>query len=70
MGEKGKWCMWSGNFTEIAVIRGYNTLLTGDKKILKYDTDQAKDKRVSESNFLNKTAYNELILAKEDTIYF
>ena len=39
-------------------------LLTGDKKILADEADETKEKVVSELKFLNKTAYNGLILAQ------
>ena len=62
--------MWQGNFIAGARIKGYDTLLKGDNKIPKYDADKTKDKGVSELNFLNKTAYNNLILAQEDMVSF
>ena len=44
-------------------INRYNILLTGDKKIPEDDTDKTKDEGVTEPHFLNKIAYNDLILA-------
>ena len=51
-------------------IRGYNTVLTGDKEILSYDTEESKDTGVSEFKLPNKTACNKLILAQEYTVCF
>ena len=45
-------------------IKVYGVLLTGDKKILEDEADETKEKVVSELKFLNKTAYNGLILAQ------
>ena len=56
--------MWLIKFMERSVIKGYDILLTGDKKILTYDTDKTNIEGVSESNLLNKTDYNELILTQ------
>ena len=67
-GEKEKWHMWSREFAERAEIKGCDVLLTGDKKILADDTDEKKG--VSDLKLLNKTAYNELIPAQEETVYF
>ena len=69
-GEKEKWCMWSGEFMARSVIKGYDVLLTGDKKILADDTDETKVTRNSESKLRNNKAYNELIIAHEDTVCF
>ena len=52
-----------GKFMTGAGIKGHETLLTGDKKILSDNADKTKPKGVSKSKLLNKTAYNELILA-------
>ena len=41
----------------ISVIRGYNNLSTGDKKIPADESDKTKDKVFYELEFLNKTAY-------------
>ena len=46
-GEKGKWGMWLGKIITRAVIKVYDVLLTGDKKIPADDTDKTKDKGVS-----------------------
>ena len=51
-------------------IKGYDTLLTGDKKNSADDADETKDEGVSALKLLNKKAYNELILAQEDTVCF
>ena len=45
-------------------IKGYDVLLTDDSKITAYDKDKTKERGVSDLELLNKTAYNELILAK------
>ena len=45
-------------------IKGYNVLLTGDNKNPADDADKTKEKLVSYLKFLNKTAYNEFILAQ------
>ena len=63
-GEKDKWRMWSGNFMERSGIKVYNVLLTGDNKNPADDADKTKEKLVSYLKFLNKTAYNEFILAQ------
>ena len=47
-----------------------NVLLTSDKKILADDADKMFLEGVSELKLLNKTSYNELILAQEDTVCF
>ena len=70
MGEEGKWCMWSVKFMAIYGIKRYDNLWTGDKKILLDETDETKHGLVTELNFLNKAAYNELILTQEDTFFF
>ena len=49
---------------EISGIKEYDVLLTVDKKILAYDANKTNIEGVSELNLLNKTAYNELILAQ------
>ena len=59
-----------GRFMEIAVIEGYDNLLTGDQKIPADDTDIIKDKGVSELKLTIKTAYNDLILAQEYMVCF
>ena len=51
-------------------IKGYNVLLTGDKKIQEDDVDETEVKGGSELKLFNKTAYNELILSQEDTAFF
>ena len=50
-------------------MKGYDTLLLSDNKTLVNDSD-IKYEGITEYKFLNKTAYNELILAQEDTVYF
>ena len=37
-GEKDIWCMLSGNFMARSGIKGYDVLITGDKKIPADDT--------------------------------
>ena len=44
--------------------KGFNTLLTGDKKIPADNADG--NKGVSDLKFLSKTAYNDLIIAQKD----
>ena len=53
-----------------AWIWGYNILLKVDKKNPKYGKDETKEKGVCYFKLLNKTCYNDLILAQEDTVYF
>ena len=53
-----------------AKIKVYHILLTGDKKILEYDTAETKEKIIFDLNFPNKTAYNEMILLQEETVCF
>ena len=55
--------MWLGTFMKRSEIKEYDTLLTGDIKIPENDAYKVKESEVSELKFLNKTAYNELILA-------
>ena len=62
--------MWSGKFMARYVIRVYNVLIIGGWKILEDDADKTKVKVISELNLINKTAYNELILAQEYTVCF
>ena len=69
-GENVKWCMWSVKFMEISGINRYDILLTGDRKILSDDSDKTKVKLVSYMKLLNITAYNDLILTKEDMVCF
>ena len=51
-------------------IKGYNALLTGDKKILSDESYKTKYEVVTELKLTNKAAYNNLILAQEDMVYF
>ena len=50
-------------------IKGCDVILTGGNIIPEYDADETKEKGFSDLKFLNKTVYNELILAKEDAVY-
>ena len=70
MGGNEKWIMWSVKSMARYGIKGYDLLLPGDKIALSDDTYETKVKRVSELKLLNKTAYNELRLEKEDTVCF
>ena len=54
--------MWSGKFIVGSEIKGYDTLLKCDEKIPADYSDRTKEKGVYEFKYLNKTAYNELIL--------
>ena len=49
-------------------IKGYDVLLTGDKKIPIDDPEEKKVKEVSELRLINKTTYNELILSQEKAV--
>lgn len=51
-------------------FKGYNTLLTCDKKIPADDKDETKGKGVFGYNLINKTDYNEVISAQEHMVYF
>ena len=62
--------MWSGEFMTRSGIKGYNALLTGDKKILSDESYKTKYEVVTELKLTNKAAYNNLILAQEDMVYF
>ena len=55
---------------ERSLIMGYNTLLKGDKKIPVDDSDKTKDKGVPKLKFINKIAYNKLIITQEYTVCF
>ena len=66
-GENRKWCIWSRNSISRPGIKICDVLITGDKKDYSKET---KLKVVSELKLLNKTAYNELVLAQEDMFYF
>ena len=71
MNEKGKCHLSEGKFRAISGVKGYNILLTCDKKIPSDDADKTKDEGVTNAlDFPNKTSYNELILSKGDTVYF
>ena len=69
-GEKEKWHMWSVNFVARVGIKRYHVLLTGAKTIPADDKDKTKEKEIDKLKILNFTAYNNLILAQEDTVYF
>ena len=53
-----------------SVMKGYHVLLECAKEILADVRDKTKEKEVSELKLLKFTAYNELILAQEDTVCF
>ena len=53
---------------ERAGIKVYHFLLTGAKKIPADDADERKEKEISALKLLYVTAYNEIILAQEDTV--
>ena len=55
---------------EGAGIKGYYVLLTIYKTITDDDKDEIQDKEISELKLINITAYNELIIAQEYTIWF
>ena len=46
-----------------SVIRGYDVLLIGDKKILADDAGETKVKGFYYLRLINKIAYNEMILS-------
>ena len=56
--------MWLRKFTARDLFNGYYFLLTGDRKNLEDDTDKKKVKGISELNFINKIAYNDLIVSQ------
>ena len=62
--------MWSGKFIAKSEIKGYHVLPTGAKKIPADDADKTKEKEIDALKLLNFTAYNELIIAQEDTVCF
>ena len=63
--------MWSESFMERDWIKGYNTLLMGDNKTSEYDTYKTTYSGVTTAlKLINKTAYNEVIIVPEDTVYF
>ena len=54
-----------------AVNKRYYIVLTGDAETLTDSAEETKDNGVMATlNLLNKTGYNKLILAQEDTICF
>ena len=56
---------------ERVVIKGYDILPKGDKVTLADNADKKNDNGVTATlKLLNKTSYNKIILAQEDTIYF
>ena len=70
-GKKEKWHIWSGKITARAGMKGYDILLAGDAEIMAENVDEKRDSRLTATlNLLNKTDYNNLIPAQEDTIYF
>ena len=46
--EKEKWLMWSEKFMARSGIKGFDVLLTGDKKIPSDDSEKTKVKGFSE----------------------
>ena len=48
----------------------YHVLITGSTKIPADGEDKIQEKEISELKLLNFTAYNELMLAQEDTAFF
>ena len=63
---------WKGKLTYVvsrihgnSCNQGIRCLRIDDNKISSDDTDKTKDKGVSELKLLNKTAYNDLLLAQE-----
>ena len=64
--------LWAKNrkFMARSVIKGYQVLLTGAKKILDGDTEKRKEKEIAALELLNFTDYADLILAQEDTVCF
>ena len=62
--------MWSDKFMARDEIQGYDIQLTGGMKILVYDTGEGGDIVTHTLKFLNRTNYNELILAQEEMVCF
>ena len=54
----------------ISGSKGYDVQITGAKKILADDANKTKKKDIAALQLLNFTAYNDLILAQEDTVCF
>ena len=59
-----------GKFMERSEMKGYDVLLTGDNKILADDVYKANEKWVYALKLLNKTAYNDPILAHKYAVCF
>ena len=62
--------MWSGKFMARSGIKIYHVLLTGAKKIPADGAYKTEGKGVSALKILSFTAYDELILAQKDTVWF
>ena len=54
----------------ITGIKGNYVLQTGENQTTEYGAKRNRIKEVSSLKLLNFTAYNDLILAKEDTVCF
>ena len=67
--EWDKWDMWSGNFLASACRLGYDIILRVNLKTL-VDNKEEKTKEYTILKQLKKNAYNELILAQDDTVCF
>ena len=59
-----------GKFMARSGIKEYHVLITGNKKIPEDDADKTQEKDIAAPKLLNFTAYNDLIHAQEDTVYF
>ena len=68
-GERVKLCMWSGELLSRSWLRGYNVILRDAVKT-PVDNEEEKIKEDDMLNQLNKNAYNDLILAQDDTVFF
>ena len=62
-------CRGRGSSRQNKKMNGYGTLLLSDNKTLVNDSD-IKYEGITEYKFLNKTAYNDRVLAKEVTVCF
>ena len=56
--------MWSEKLIARSGIKGYDTSVTGDNKILADGSEKTRYKRVSDLKLLNKTAYNKMLQAQ------
>ena len=64
-GVCGQENLWKEN-----LIKGYHVVMTGANKVLAGDADKTQEKEISSLRLLNCIAYNGMILAQEDTVYF